>query len=126
MPAEPGVIALTVSPVECPAWPAFVLVSDHPELVELEPNDSATLANDLPLPSGVTGQFLTHSDKDWYRLRVAKGDRLRFRSQAAEVGSPADVLLTVRDAAGRELATSDPEKLSPRLDWTRPPTVSSS
>jgi hypothetical protein len=118
--ADAGAVAFALAPTDRPAWPAFVLVSDHPESAELEPNDSTSLANELTIPGGVTGQFMTRSDRDWYRLRCTKGERIRFRAWAAEVGSPADVLLTVRDSAGKELAGIDPAKLTPRLDWVAP------
>jgi len=117
---EADAMAIPLAPADTSVWPTVVLVSDHTESAELEPNDHAGLANDLTIPGGVTGQFLARSDRDWYRVRVAQGDRIRLRAWAAEVGSAADVLLSVRDPAGKELAATDPAKLTPQLDWVAP------
>jgi hypothetical protein len=117
IPADSPVASLDYC-ADSVAWPSTVLVSDCPELIEREPNDEASTANRVPVPGGVTGRFARAGDRDWYRLELRQGEPLRATVTAAELGSPADVLLRLRDATGKQLAASDPSQNTPRLDYT--------
>ena len=54
-------------------WPVPVLVSDHRELVEQEPNNEPAKANKLPLPGGVSGRFEKTGDVDHFSVTCKKG-----------------------------------------------------
>lgn len=105
--AGPAVSVIPLSRAKLAGFPLPLLVSDHDERAEAEPNDSAEQANEWAVPGGVTGRFATRGDKDVYKWNLAKGQKIRVTAETAALGSPADVLLAVRDAAGKELVKSD-------------------
>lgn len=101
-------------------WPVPVWVSDHPEAVEREPNDDPAAATKLPVPGGVSARFEAKGDRDFFAFPGAKDKTLAIHARTAEVNSPAEVFLRVRDAAGTELARSDPKKAAARILFTPP------
>jgi hypothetical protein len=89
-------------------WPVPVLLSDWPELVELEPNDDPAKANKLPVPGGVSARFDKPKDVDHFAIAGKKGQKLVATAQTFEVNSPTEVLIRVLDAKGAEIARSNP------------------
>ncbi|MGE0606744.1 MAG: PPC domain-containing protein [Pirellulales bacterium] len=81
---------------------------DHPETLEVEPNDAAAQALPLAVPSTANGRFLTAGDEDWYRLslKAAAGVILQTTAQRL-IRSPLDTVIEVFDAAGKKLAEND-------------------
>ena len=67
----------------------------------------------------MTGRFLLKGQKDHFAVTAKKGQRLRIAAQTAEVRSPAEIYITVRDGAGAELAHTDPRR-DPVIDFTAP------
>ncbi len=78
-----------------------------PSLRESEPNDRLTDAPRVPFPITIEGQIYPAEDVDQYRFTVAAGDELLFRVTAQPLESTLDAVLTLRDSAGRELASND-------------------
>src|SRR5690606_26053003 len=72
-------------------------------------------ADTTPLDAGLWGVLAAQGDVDRYKFGAKKGQNLVFEIAAASIGSKANVVLTVSDAAGRVVAdnndfggTSDP------------------
>lgn len=82
-------------------------VSSGVEWVEVEPNDAAEQASALPGRGGVSGRFLAVGDVDFFRFAAKEKEPFRFRGVTRSLGSPADLLMRVLDAEGKELAAVD-------------------
>jgi hypothetical protein len=119
-PKEPGLAAFYVAPTtgKADGWPLPVLLSDHPEAAEQEPNDTPKQANKLPVPGGVSGRFDRAKDIDHYAIAGKKGQKLVVSVQTYEVNSPAEVLVRVLDAKGAQVATSNPAAAPNRFEFT--------
>jgi hypothetical protein len=118
---NPGREAMTVTPQRATGgagWPLTVLLSDHPELVEQEPNNESTQANRLPVPGGISAKFEKAGDVDYFIVAGQKGQKLVATAKTYEINSPAEVLLRVLDAKGAELARSNPAQPSARVEFT--------
>lgn len=76
-------------------------------LAEKEPNDGFRQAQAIPVPGVVSGTIEHPQDVDVYRMDGKAGQKLTLEVRAARYGSALDSLLTVYDAAGRELAAND-------------------
>ena len=104
--------------------PLELSVGEGKEWVESEPNDAATTAQALGIPSAVSSDLDRPGDEDRYRLSCQKGEPLRLEVQAAGLGFPLDAWLRIEDASGKELARNDDTGGSdPVLDWTSPETA---
>jgi hypothetical protein len=99
-------------------WSVPVLVSDYPELVEQEPNNSIEKANKLPLPGGVSAKFAEKNDVDHFSISCKKGQKFEVIAQTYEVNSATELLLRVLDSKGAELAKSDPTRPNARVEFT--------
>jgi hypothetical protein len=82
--------------------PKLLRVDAWPQLQEHEDNNRQAEANAVNWPCGVNG-VLTAADQDWFRFEVAAGQRVVFDVLAQRLGSPLRPVLTLFDAAGREL-----------------------
>ncbi len=107
LPTEP-----TVAPVSLPdAGNRRLEVGTLPEVVEAEPNDLPSTAQPVTLPVTINGRIyspaLPKPDLDHFRFTAAKGQTFALEVTAARLGSPLDAVLSVLDAAGKELAAND-------------------
>ena len=123
-PADPAAVALDVVPRfgkdGLPGWPVSVMLSPYEELVEKEPNNDQGQAQKIPVPCGVSGRFQTKGDSDRYSFTAAaKDQRFIVEAQTTDLGSPAEVLLTIFDAKGAKLAETNPTQAA-RLDFKAP------
>jgi Bacterial pre-peptidase C-terminal domain len=75
-------------------------------IVESEPNEKSA-PEQVAIPSIVTGRIETRGDIDAFQLQCKSGQRLQFRVEAQEYGSPLDAVLTVLNSEGKQLATGD-------------------
>jgi hypothetical protein len=122
MPADPAVDAVSVSPTSpngLPGWPVSLLVSEHDEFLAADGIGTIAQAQRLNPPCGVTGRFLRKGQRDHFAFAATKGQRFVIAAQTAELLSPADVYVTVRDGAGAELAHTDPHR-PPSIEFTAP------
>lgn len=101
-------------------WPVPVRVSDYPELVEQEPNNTPAQANLLPVPGGVSARFGEKNDLDHFRFAAKKGQKLAVTALTFEVNAPTEVYLRILDAKGAELAKSNPQQIGTRVEFTPP------
>jgi hypothetical protein len=81
-----------------------VHVDDLPELRE---HASDTTANVFTLPAMLNGCIARPGETDVWSVDLKKGQRLVLDVIAAQLGSKLDSVLTITDAAGKELARND-------------------
>lgn len=91
-------------------WPVCLSIAEMPTLVEKEPNDDATKATRLAVPSGVSGAFLQKGDRDHFLFTAKKGEKVQLDVATHDLHSPADVYMVVQDAKGKQLLAGDPTK----------------
>lgn len=94
-----------------------VFVGDGPEYAS-----GALPAGPLSVPVAINGRLLKPRQEDVFELKVQSGQKLHFAVLANRAGSTLDGVLTIRDAKGAVLATSDdsPDDVDPSLDFTVP------
>src|SRR5260221_7109169 len=80
-----------------------VLLGQFPRSDKSDPNVSPVPAQLVPLPASILGRIDRAGDTDFYKFNAREGDHLIFDVHATRVGSPLEPVLTVRNAAGREL-----------------------
>lgn len=111
LPAEPveryGVYADDRG--QSPPSPNYLRVSDFPNVLEQEPNDTRETATPAghPLPVALNGVIEKDGDVDWFRFTAKKGDSYEIRAHARAVRSPLDPVLTLYKAGGAQIATND-------------------
>ncbi len=91
-----------------------LLIVDDPVVVERGVNNTLPQANPIPVPSVVCGRIETAEDVDTFKLHAEAGQTLTFEVFCArledkihDLQKHADPLLTLLDAAGRELTAND-------------------
>lgn len=82
-------------------------LSDLPESLEAEPNDSVTDAGSLPVGSVVNGRIEKPGDVDSWWFEAKTDQTIDFDLRAARLGSSLDSVVTIVDEAGKELASND-------------------
>ena len=101
--------------------PKIIRVDGWPQATEQEDNNQPAAANRLTLPVGVNG-VLTAADCDYFRFDAQAGQQVVFDVEAQRLGSPLRPVLTLLDAAGRELHSrlTPPRDIAPdnRLMYT--------
>jgi hypothetical protein len=102
--------------------PNWVHVAPIAHTVETEGNNGPKTATPmLPVPSAVHGILSDGQTADWYRFEAKKDEALVIRVIARALRSPLDSVLSLRDAAYKQLATNDdqggPDSL---IAWTCP------
>jgi len=78
-----------------------------PEVLEIEPNETAEKATPIPVPSVVNGRFAKPKDRDWFEFSATQGQRLVFTGRTRSLGSPCDLFMRLFDADGKKLAEGD-------------------
>lgn len=91
----------------------FIVVAD-PVLAESAANDKPEGAQTIALPAAVCGAIEKNEDVDFYKFHVETGEALTFAMRCArledrihDLQAHADPIMTLRNAAGGALATSD-------------------
>jgi len=112
----PGIYDARVSGLRGISNPRAFVVSDLPQLVDSGANTKAGAAIELPIDSTISGTA-TAAQADWFKFTAKRGQRLLIACEAPELDSRFSPVLTVLDAAGRELETSRRGGL---LDFTVP------
>lgn len=126
--AAPGLLPMTLALPAGVSNPITLAVADTPELIEVEPNDDAAQAQKVPVPATIDGRISptrasAGPDADCYRFVAQKGQKLVLEVTARRCGSPLDSVLSILDAAGKELATNDDAVgKDSRLAFTAPAT----
>ncbi len=77
--------------------PNFLRISNLPDVMEVEPNDSRTKlpVTEISPPMAINGIIDKEGDNDWYAFKGKKGQRLTFIAHARSVRSPLDPVLNL-------------------------------
>jgi hypothetical protein len=103
-PTKTGEMDVPVKPENIRARRNFkLLVTDGPELVEMEPNDNASQATRIPVPGTVCGRIYSPSgtDVDLYRFAAKSGQTLVLETDASRRSSPVDTKIEVLYGDGK-------------------------
>jgi hypothetical protein len=103
-----------------PTNPLVLDVDDVPEYQEVEPNDEAPRAKAQRLPYLANGRIDRPGEVDRWSFSARKGEAILLELRARQLGSRLHGVLTVTDAAGKELARAEAtnEQLDPQLTFT--------
>ncbi|HZT82208.1 MAG TPA: PPC domain-containing protein, partial [Gemmataceae bacterium] len=97
-------------------------LDDLAEHLETEPNDRPEQVKPLSVPAVCNGRIGNPGDMDCWAFACPKGEALDIELRAARLGSPLLGVLTVLDAAGKELARAESPApgADPQLRFTAP------
>jgi hypothetical protein len=70
---------------------------------EIEPNDAFTNATQVSIPAVIHGRFDKPRDRDFYKFRVTKDQRLVFAGKTRSFGSPCDLFMELYKQDGSHL-----------------------
>jgi hypothetical protein len=101
--------------------PNSIRVSDFPNVIETEPNETVQTANEykgeLPVAfNGIISEQPTsaakdpanpNADADFFKFTAKKGQALDIHVYARRLGSPLDAILTVYDKDGKQIGAND-------------------
>ena len=102
--------------VQTPSGPAEFELPVVPALggqLEIEPNPGFSQSQELSFPSWTLGLIDKPQDVDVYTFHMTAGEQITLHAAAAKFGSPLDPLLSIYDAKGQLIATSDDFNGSP-------------
>ena len=114
LPLSPAQIAADVFPYHYPGGHAPVLigVSDVPVIAATADNHLPDHAQEIAVPSTVSGQLTDGDERHWYAVRARRGEVFWLEAFGERIGSPVELGVAVLDPSGqRELM-----KLSECLD----------
>jgi hypothetical protein len=102
--------------------PRFFIVSDEPELLEVEPNDDFKSPQKIAsLPATISGRLDKIGDVDSFAVTLKRGQTLVAWVEAYVLASTFDGMLRIVDGKGNELAFNhDGRTLDPLLTWDAP------
>jgi hypothetical protein len=98
--------------------PFFLELDDLPEYLKFEPNGKP-----VSVPAVLNGRIAKPGDIDSWAITAHKGQTYLLDVHARSRGSPLHAALSVRDAAGKELARADlpgPGRVDPLIRFTAP------
>ncbi len=91
-----------------------LVLGDHPEVIEVEPNNERSQATLLAWPVCVNARFDQPGDADWFRVKLEAQQKVWFEIIAQRfIRSPVDTLIQVYDATGKLLGENDDEAFDP-------------
>jgi hypothetical protein len=86
---------------------AQILLSDHTQARESEPNDSSKTATRVNLGEDLNGRLDAPDDVDAFLFHSPANEFVRFTSVSRRLGSPADLVLRLTKIDGAMLATAE-------------------
>lgn len=86
-------------------------VSEFPDFLETEPNNSTDAANVVSVPVVINGRIAPAKDIDRFKFKSDKDQKLVCEVLAGRLGSRLDSLLTLSDADGKQIAQNDDSAL---------------
>lgn len=87
--------------------PITLIYADAPVTREREPNDTVETAQEITLPTVISGRFDKPGDVDWYVFQAKAGERVAIDLLCERMEMPGDPFVIISDAKGNELATFD-------------------
>jgi len=82
-------------------------VSEMTAATEQEPNNTPETANPVNIPADISGTLDKPGDEDWFKFQVASKQTVTLEVIAKRAGSPVDALLTLKNAKGDVIDTSN-------------------
>lgn len=101
------VVEPALYPGPVPSTRLCYAVDGAPEVVEAEPNDSASAAQKVTLPQVVNGRIGRPGDTDTFRFDGQANEEIVAEVQARRLGSPLDSLLRLEDPSGHVIEMND-------------------
>lgn len=97
-------------------------ISDAPEELEVEPNNTFDSAQVVSIPCVINGRINPPGDQDRFVFKAKAGDQFDFRVESQKFGFPLDAELKVESPLGKELARADDTGRSAdsELHWSAP------
>ncbi len=86
---------------------AAILLSDHKQATESEPNNSLKTATHVELGADLNGRLDTADDVDHFVFHAPAEELVHFASFSRRLGSPADVVLRLLKSDGSQLAFAE-------------------
>ncbi len=105
--SEPGLHSLSVPGGKQVSQPLPFHTGTLPECREQEPNDTPRHAQAIAPPVMVNGRIEKAGDEDVFQISGRAGEAIVAEVWARRLESPLDSVLTLTDAAGRQLAFND-------------------
>jgi hypothetical protein len=89
--------------------PNHIRVSPFPNVLEAEPNNEPSQATVAPgeLPLAFNGIIATDGDVDQYKFKAKSGQAFDVNVFACRLRSPLDPVVTINDAAGKQIVRDD-------------------
>ena len=87
--------------------PVSFRVSELPEVVSAQNNNSLESAQQVELPATINGSIANAAESDFFRMKAKKGEHLILDVNAYRSGSALDSSLAVLDKTGKELARNE-------------------
>ncbi len=85
-----------------------LLRGEHPEVLEVEPNNDRATATPITLPITANGRFSAANDEDWFRTTLKKGEAVRFEVATQRfLNTTVDSHLELYDSTGKLLVEND-------------------
>src|SRR5207248_8035552 len=111
VPTEPGLHAVQLDLDGVKTNPTAFFVSNLPQVLEQEPNDTPEQATRVTIPCGINGRIGVKRDLDHFVFTASKGKAIRFEVKARRFGTPLhsslDSVLDVMTPKGMVLASND-------------------
>lgn len=104
--AAVGLYPIRVRTADGISNPLTFAVGLLPDVGEVEPNNSPSEAQLIPLASTVLGS-VAPADRDFYRLTLSAGSRVVAEVEARRLGLAMDSNLQIVDSQGRQIASND-------------------
>jgi len=82
-------------------------LSDLPEVLEREPNNSTEAPQKIETSRVINGRFAEPGDVDVFEIQATKGDRFVIRVESAGLGVPTDAVLQVSSNEGKLIKEID-------------------
>lgn len=125
-PTDPTVQAISVTPRFSnrpntqAGWPVQVMLTDLNERTANiarigTPQQTALLS--LTVPEAISAVLLQQGEKHTYRFTLQAGVRYLMQTITQELGSPASLNITLRDAKGTKVAGSNPDAEATRIEY---------
>jgi hypothetical protein len=96
-------------------------VSELPEVVEAEPNDSCDQAQRVSFPGGVSGRIGSAFDVDHFLFHAERAQMFLFEVEAQRLGSSLDPQFALLDGRGMVLLSTETGLgRDPSITWTAP------
>jgi hypothetical protein len=90
--------------------PVPFAVDNWPEILDAEPNNQQSNAQEAVIPLIINGRIDTPGDRDVFRFQGKAGMKIVAEVYARRLDSPLDSVLRLTDADGRELIANDDQE----------------